>query len=80
MRGVDSGAREALVKRNKSLLPVGILKVEGKFNNGDIVSILDERGNEFARGTVTCSAQHLESIKGKKQKREIVHRNNLAII
>jgi len=52
---VDSGAREALVKRNKSLLPVGILKVEGKFNNGDIVSILDERGNEFARGTVTCS-------------------------
>ncbi|HDZ76963.1 MAG TPA: glutamate 5-kinase [Candidatus Omnitrophica bacterium] len=77
---IDSGAHDALVKRNKSLLSVGIFKVEGKFDKGDIVSILDKEGCEFARGAVTCSAQDLESIKGKKQKREIVHRNNLAII
>lgn len=77
---VDDGAKDALIKRNKSLLCVGIFKVEGKFKPGDTVSILDSQGKEFARGAVSCSAEGLNLVKGKRHPVEIVHRDNLALI
>lgn len=77
---VDDGAKEALVKKHKSLLSVGIKKIEGGFAKGDIVSIVDKEGKEFARGCSSCAWQELDKIKGKKHSEEIIHRDNLAII
>ncbi|MCE5231064.1 glutamate 5-kinase [bacterium] len=87
---VDSGARDALVVRKKSLLPAGIKKVEGEFDSGDLVEVCDPEGNSFARGLVSYDAATLTKIKGKKtiQIREIlgeleyeeaIHRDNLVV-
>lgn len=59
---IDNGARNALQKGG-SLLPSGIIKLEGKFNPGDIVSLIYEK-QEIARGIVDYSAEELEKIKG----------------
>ncbi|MFZ1080835.1 MAG: glutamate 5-kinase [Candidatus Kryptoniota bacterium] len=88
---VDDGAKIALMKRNKSLLPSGILKVYGSFDVQDIISILDTNGNEIGKGITGFSSAELGKIKGKKSaevetilKRkapaEVVHRDNLAPI
>jgi glutamate 5-kinase len=61
---IDRGARDALL-RGANLLPSGILKVEGKFNAGDVVSIA--HGNrEIAKGIVDYSSEELSKIKGKQ--------------
>ncbi len=86
---VDDGAKNALLKKNKSLLPSGILEVLGKFNEQEIISILDVSGNEIGKGISSFSSIELNKIKGKKSaeielvlKRkaptEVVHRDNLA--
>ena len=49
---VDAGARTAVHDAGKSLLAKGVLRREGKFGPGDVVSIQDQTGNEFARGLV----------------------------
>ena len=88
---VDDGAKNALLKRNKSLLPSGILKIQGSFNAQDIVSIMDKDGNEIGKGISGYSAAELGKIKGKKSAEveailrrkapaEVVHRDNLAPI
>lgn len=59
---IDNGARNALQKGG-SLLPSGITKLEGKFNPGDIVSLIHEE-QEIAKGIVDYSAEELEKIKG----------------
>lgn len=59
---IDNGARDALQKGG-SLLPSGITKLEGKFNSGDIVSLIHEE-QEIAKGIVDYSAEELEKIKG----------------
>ena len=63
---VDDGARRALAERGKSLLPSGIVKVAGRFLRGDLVSICDESGEEFARGLVNYSADDMARILGHK--------------
>ena len=50
---VDAGARRALVERGRSLLPSGVLTVEGQFAAGDAVGVRDADGREFARGIVS---------------------------
>ena len=77
---VDKGAREALIKNNKSLLAVGVIGVEGKFEAGNIVAVLDDKNTEFARGRINYSADELKKIKGQKTKKEVIHRDDLAII
>ena len=88
---VDDGAKNALLKRNKSLLPSGIQNVYGSFSAQDIVAILDVNGNEIGKGITGYSSVELSKIKGKKTaeveailKRkapaEVVHRDNLAPI
>lgn len=47
---VNSGAKKALIEKEKSLLPIGVLEVINDFKKGDVISILDEENNEFARG------------------------------
>ncbi|MCX7919200.1 MAG: glutamate 5-kinase [bacterium] len=88
---VDNGAKQALVYSGKSLLPSGIIKVEGDFEPGDIVQITDSKGVEFARGLVNYAAAEIEKIKGLKSSQvqsvlgykyydEVIHRDNLVIL
>jgi len=77
---VDSGAESALLKNGKSLLPVGIISVKGKFQAGAMVSIADENEQEFARGLVNLSSKEIEEALGKKGIGEVVHRDNLVIL
>lgn len=87
---VDKGAEYALKEEGKSLLPIGVIKVEGHFCKGETVSILDGKGNEIARGLVNYNAEELQQIIGRKSTdikailgypnaEEVVHRDNLAI-
>jgi glutamate 5-kinase len=87
---VDDGAVKALVEKNKSLLPAGIVKIDGSFARGDVVSITNSDGKIIARGLSNYSAEDIKLIRGKKTADvrllmkdgsydEVVHRNNLVI-
>jgi len=87
---VDDGAIKALIEKNKSLLPAGIVKVVGEFNRGDVVAIADANGVTIAKGLTNYTAAEIESIRGKKTSEvraileesaydEVVHRDNLVI-
>lgn len=86
---VDEGAQEALVN-GKSLLPIGVLKIEGTFERGDAVMVFNEAGNRLAIGLSAYSsvdAQRLtgkqsaeiESILGYAGREELVHRNDMVL-
>ena len=88
---VDEGAKKALIKNGKSLLPAGIIGVKGDFEGGDSVSLLDKNNREFARGIVYYSSKELRKIKGVnsslikkrlgyKRYDEVIHRDNLVIL
>ena len=76
---IDNGAKEALVKKGKSLLCPGIIGLEGTFRSGDIVIIIDSKGKMIAKGLSNYSKEELSKVKGKKISREVVHRNDLVI-
>ena len=87
---IDDGAKTALVRRGKSLLPAGVVKVEGKFAFGNCVRIVDEEGEEIARGLVNYNTADLEKIMGKKTSAvrnlfgnnfydEVVHRDDMTV-
>lgn len=76
---VDEGAKNALLN-NKSLLSVGVIGVEGAFVEGDIVSVQDLAGREFARGKTGVSSRQLEATKGRHYEKEIIHRDNIVIL
>lgn len=63
---VDEGARRALVEGHKSLLPVGIVKVEGKFEVNEVIEIADRKGQVFAKGITNFSSSEISKIKGKR--------------
>ncbi|MGH9548499.1 MAG: glutamate 5-kinase [Terriglobales bacterium] len=63
---VNDGAREALVRKKASLLPAGVIDVKGTFDRGDVVSIIDESGAEFARGIVNYSSEETKKISGMR--------------
>ncbi len=88
---IDAGAQNAVVQHGKSLLPVGVREVAGEFGKGDLVSICDESGIEFARGLCNYSAddaarlaglntQQIVELLGKVAYPELVHRDNLAVM
>jgi glutamate 5-kinase len=88
---IDAGARRALVDQHRSLLPAGIVSVEGTFQRGDVVAIKSQDGTELARGLTNYSSDDVERIRGKKTQEvrktladgaydEVVHRNNLAMV
>jgi glutamate 5-kinase len=60
---VDGGAAKA-VKGRGSLLPVGVVSVEGDFSAGDAVMVVDEQGVELAKGLIGYSKQELQRVKG----------------
>jgi len=87
---VDEGAYHAIYKSGKSLLSIGIVSVQGKFEVGSVVSLRNHLGMEFAKGIVNYSSEDLEKIKGKrtyeiknilgeKDYDAVVHRDNLSL-
>src|SRR3989344_7489784 len=53
---LDAGAVKALLEDGKSLLPVGVVAVDGSFERGDVVACIDTQGKEIARGLVNYNA------------------------
>ena len=87
---IDDGARSAITQQGKSLLPGGVLAVEGDFSVGDPVTCLDASGQVFAKGLVNYSSRDIDRIKGLKTTKikqvlgshpydEIIHRDNMAV-
>jgi glutamate 5-kinase len=87
---VDDGAAKALVEKNRSLLAVGITRVEGDFAPGDIVAIVSGDGTTIARGLSNYASGEVAKIVGKKTADvrallgdaaydEVVHRDNLVV-
>ncbi|NNF13676.1 MAG: glutamate 5-kinase [Gemmatimonadetes bacterium] len=60
---VDDGAVQA-IRRRASLLPSGVVGVQGRFRRGDLVSVVDDRGVERARGIVRFDDRDVERIRG----------------
>ncbi|MTI81515.1 MAG: glutamate 5-kinase [Firmicutes bacterium] len=88
---VDDGAKNALVNHGRSLLPSGITEVNGPFDVGNTVSIVDSAGVEMARGLVNYNSREIEKLKGKrtsdienivghKDYDEVIHRNNMVLL
>jgi len=63
---INEGARDAITKRNASLLYAGVTRIENEFNNGDVVSIVGPDGEEIARGIVNYSSADASKLIGKQ--------------
>ena len=85
---VDEGAKNAILQKNTSLLPPGIISVSGSFKAGEVVCILDTEKQLIACGITSYSNKEINKIKGKQSKdiinklgyihtEEIIHKNNL---
>jgi glutamate 5-kinase len=88
---VDKGAMVALREQNKSLLPAGVLGVEGSFQRADMVDILNEEGKHIGCGISNYSSAEIDIIKGAHSDRipdllgheygdEVIHRNNMVVL
>ncbi len=88
---VDAGAAKAVIERKKSLLPSGVLDIEGKFTDGDVVEVVNEDRKLIGRGLTNYSSEEMRKIKGLKTAMiekelgykdydEVIHRDNLVII
>ncbi len=84
---IDRGAANAL-KNGKSLLAAGIKTINGKFNKGENVLILDDENNKLARGLASFSSKEIEKIKGRQSneiekilgyasKTEVIHKDDM---
>jgi glutamate 5-kinase len=87
---VDDGAARALVERGRSLLPAGIVAVQGEFGIGDVVACVDRQGRELARGLAGYTAKDVARIKGLSTRQiapvlgysngdEVIHRDDLVL-
>lgn len=87
---IDSGAVTAIIEQNRSLLPSGIVEVNGKFGIGDIIKVMDMSGNEIARGKTRYSSSDLKKIAGSRTDKiaeilgykisdEVIHKDDLVI-
>lgn len=86
---IDDGAKTAVLK-HKSLLPSGIKEVEGSFQKGDVITVIDEEKNVLAVGIVNYSSDECQRILGKQSKEiekilgykdydEVLHINNMSV-
>ncbi|MBT5412599.1 MAG: glutamate 5-kinase [Cellvibrionales bacterium] len=87
---LDLGASKMLTNHGKSLLPVGVLSIKGRFHKGDLVTCVDEKGLEIARGLVNYNSEESTKILGKSSEmiadelgycdaEELIHRDNLVL-
>ncbi len=88
---VDQGAETALISQTKSLLPGGVLKIEGDFQEGTIVGIFNADQEMIGKGITYYSNSDIEKIKGQRTNNinkavvnrfynEIIHRDNMIIL
>ena len=84
---VDDGARRALIERNVSLLPAGVVSCTGRFAAGDAVEIRGADGRVFAKGLVKLDSATLTGATGKRTAdlpagtpHEVVHRDDLVML
>lgn len=88
---VDKGCATALLKKGSSLLAAGIKSVEGSFEQGNTISIVNQDGWEIARGLANYNSEDAEKIKGAhtheiagilghKPYDEVVHRDNMVLL
>jgi len=84
---VDDGARRALVERQTSLLPAGVVEVRGKFTPDEAVEICDPAGKVFAKGLVQVGSDDLVGAAGRRTSdlpegmpHEVVHRDDLVTL
>ncbi|TDQ58029.1 glutamate 5-kinase [Mesocricetibacter intestinalis] len=61
---IDQGAQDAILVQHRSLLPAGILQVEGRFSRGEVVKIATQQGKDIALGAVRYNSDALNMIKG----------------
>ena len=87
---VDNGAVDKVRKEGKSLLPIGMVAVEGEFSRGEVIAILDPQGVEIARGLANYASaearlicrkpsSEIEANLGYMAEPEMVHRDNLVL-
>jgi glutamate 5-kinase len=87
---VDAGAASKLRQEGKSLLPIGMVQVEGNFSRGDVIAVRDSLGAEFARGLANYSSAEarllcrrpsadIEKLLGYAAEPEMLHRDNLVL-
>lgn len=87
---VDDGAARAILEEGHSLLPVGVVQTEGRFQAGALVNIRTGGGKTIARGLTSYNRDDIERIKGRRSAdipfilgdrhfKEIIHRDNMVI-
>ncbi|MBC2770749.1 glutamate 5-kinase [Pusillimonas minor] len=88
---LDDGAVKALTSGRKSLLPIGVINVEGDFERGDVVACIDQQGRECGRGLINYSATdtrrimrqptaRIPEILGSMSDAELMHRDNMVFL
>jgi glutamate 5-kinase len=84
---VDEGARRALVHAHRSLLPAGVVAVEGIFPSDSAVEVVDDRGDVFAKGLVRMTSAQLSACAGQRTDSlphgvpaEAIHRDDLVVL
>ena len=87
---VDAGAAVKVRAEGKSLLPIGMVLVEGDFSRGDVIAVRDDGGTEIARGLANYSSSEarllcrkpsvdIEKLLGYAAEPEMLHRDNLVL-
>ncbi len=88
---LDAGASRAVQQSGVSLLAVGVNKVEGNFQRGEVISIINNNGKEIARGLVNYDSKESRQLKGETSEKfesilgyvdeaELIHRDNLVLM
>jgi glutamate 5-kinase len=88
---LDEGASKAVEHQGRSLLSIGVRRVDGNFQKGDVVALHAEDGRELARGLINYGSEEMRRIAGQTTERivellghrpydEVVHRDNLAVL
>ena len=87
---VDDGAVAKLRDEGKSLLPIGVIEVEGEFHRGDVIAVRNQQGQAIARGLANYASSEarliarkasseIESVLGFAHEPEMIHRDNLVL-
>ncbi len=88
---LDEGAAKVLLEQGKSLLSIGVARIEGEFDRGDVVACVSPEGVEIARGLVNYGASdarriarkpssEIEALLGFVEEPELIHRDNLILL
>jgi len=80
---VDRGAAHALTTSGRSLLAPGVVAIEGAFDEGDAVEIIDEQGALVAKGLIRCGASEAAALVAQTEPSSdpvLVHRDDLVVL